>query len=237
MKVTKSVAIALFSLGLGGINCAEVAPAYQTDNFGNSFYYDSLGDYVFFGSNGDNWSYIAASGAWSGYNSFGESWFYSASGQQDYWDSNNNHWEEAPNGVTYFYDTNGDYAVSYTNGTNVFFDHATTGGFNTYNYEPNGQQNYQGANGDWWNFNPDTSVWQYFDSSAGATFGSQGSLVYVLDSDGSVFEYDKSVQAFQYTSPNGQENVNYYPLDNSGVSTASANWYSSGKLAGSFTPL
>jgi hypothetical protein len=72
---------------------------------------------------------------------------------------------------------------------------------------------YQAENGDWWTYNLKTGNWAYYDSAAATTFGAQGTIVYALEKDGSVLQYNSNlaVDAFQYTSPNGQDQVYYFP--------------------------
>ncbi len=75
---------------------------------------------------------------WSGFNSYGESWYFSPDGQEQYWDQYDNSWQQLPNGEIYYYDKNGDYSITYTNGTNVFFESLPSGGYDYYNYQPSG---------------------------------------------------------------------------------------------------
>ena len=97
-----------------------------------------------------------------------------------------------PNGDELYFDQNGDHSIAYTNGTNVFFE-AVDGAFDYYNYQPSGAQYYQASNGDWWTYNLKSGNWAYFDSAAKTTFGAQGTVVYALESDGSVLQYDSNL--------------------------------------------
>jgi hypothetical protein len=76
---------------------------------GNSFYYDSNGDYHFYGpSNGESWFFDHNTDEWTGHDNEGNSWYYDTTGLMRYWDSNGNWYQKNPDTTEYYYELESD---------------------------------------------------------------------------------------------------------------------------------
>ena len=88
---------------------------WQSDSFGNSFYWDENGDYHYFDIYGDSWFKDSYTDEWYGKNDK-ESWYYNNYGYQQHADVSGNKWVKDQEGTEFFYSAKGDLTITFKTG-------------------------------------------------------------------------------------------------------------------------